>query len=257
MGSASETRTTAPSHALDEGRAAQPLYLQIKETLKNHILDGEYDIGDRLPSENKLRAAFGVSRDTVRQALQALQDDQLIESIHGKGHFVCRAKAVQNLGRLQGLRESVAASGLEVRSKVLGAGECPADARVAEVFGVALGAPIFELRRVRFINRQPASLDVSYFRPEIGQRLLQYDLAGRDVFDILENDLAIPLRAAEITIEIGEASDDLRQALRMKSAEPVLRIERTTLTFDGDPLDFEYIYARGDCYQFRVRVPRF
>jgi len=257
MGTVTEMQATPPTVPPNDSDGVLPLYLRIKETLKAHILDGEYGVGDQLPSESQLRAAFGVSRVTVRQALQALQDEQLIESIQGKGHFVCRAKAVQNLSRLEGLRESVAAAGLEVRSRVIGASECAADARVAAVFGLARGAPIVELRRVRFINRQPASLDVSYFLPDVGRRLMHADLANRDVFDILENDFGIPLRAAEITIEVGRATEEIVRHLEMKPGDPVLRIERLTLTLDGDPLDFEYVYARGDSYQFRVRVPRF
>jgi GntR family transcriptional regulator len=237
-------------------RAVLPLYLQVKETLKAHILDGEYGVGDQLPSESQLRAAFGVSRVTVRQALQALHDEQLVDSIQGKGHFVRRAKAVQNLTRLQGLRESVAGAGLEVCSRVLGARECGAGNGVAEAFGIERGAQVVELRRVRYINRQPASLDISYFLPEVGARLMKEDLANRDVFDILENDFDIPLRAADIVIEVGRADDEVVRHLGMAPGDPVLRIERMTCTLDRTPLDFEYIFARGDSYQFRIRVPR-
>lgn len=252
-----EKRMTSPSIPANDSYGLLPLYLRIKETLKAHILDGEYGVGDQLPSESQLRDAFGVSRVTVRQALQSLQDEQLIESIQGKGHFVCRAKAVQNLSRLEGLRESLAPSGLDVRSKVIGARECGADARVADVFGIAIGRPVVELRRVRFVNRQPASLDISYFPVEVGQRLLHEDLAGRDVFDILENDFGITLRAADITIEVGQVTEDIERYLEVKPGDPILRIERVTCTLDGAPLDFEYIFARGDSYQFRIRVPRF
>ena len=248
-----------PMTAAAESAAAPnalPLYRQVKETLKSHILEGEYGVGDRLPSEAQLRTAFGVSRVTVRQALAALHEEQMIESVQGKGHFVCRAKVVQNLARLEGLREAAAGAGLEVRSKLIGARECPAEGRVAEAFGLADGDTVVELRRLRYINRQPASLDISYFKPEIGDALLKADLANRDVFEILESDFNIALRAADITIEVARADENQAWRLGVAPDDPILRIERLTCTLDNDPLDFEYIFARGDSYQFRIHVPR-
>ncbi len=253
----SKARRTLATDSADPAAGSMALYLRVKGTLKEHILDGEYGVGDQLPSEYRLRAAFGVSRDTIRQALQALQDEQLIESIQGKGHFVRRPKAVQNLARLEGLGEAVSASGLEVRSRVIGARECGADKRVAEALKVAPGGAVVELTRVRCINRRPASLDISYFPLAIGRPLLDADLATRDVFDILERDFGIELRAADITIEVGHATDEVVRHLGIAPGAPVLHIERLTCALDGNPIDFEFIFARGDSYQFRVRALRF
>ncbi|ELN4703487.1 GntR family transcriptional regulator, partial [Escherichia coli] len=84
-----------------------PLYSQLKEILRTRILDGTYPPLSRMPSEAELGKAFEVSRITVRQALGDLQKEGLIFKIHGKGTFVAKPKAFQNVSTLQGLGESM------------------------------------------------------------------------------------------------------------------------------------------------------
>src|SRR5487761_162717 len=88
----------------------QPLYLQIKEVLKQRILDGVYQPHQKLASENELMGAFGVSRITVRQALRDLHNEGLVFSAQGKGTFVSKPKATQSLESLQGFEESMQAA---------------------------------------------------------------------------------------------------------------------------------------------------
>lgn len=109
-----------------------PLYSQLKELLRGRILDGVYPPLSRMPSENELGKAFDVSRITVRQALGDLQKEGLIFKIHGKGTFVARPKAFQNVSTLQGLGESLTQMGYEVINRLHGLRYVPAGAQVAE-----------------------------------------------------------------------------------------------------------------------------
>ena len=80
--------------------SVQPLYVQIKDVIKQRILDGDYDVHERLPSESEMMKVFGVSRITVRQALRDLHTEGLVFSVQGKGTFVSRPKVVQDIQRL-------------------------------------------------------------------------------------------------------------------------------------------------------------
>lgn len=233
-----------------------PRYRVIRNALRRQILQGEYRVNDRLPSENQLMVAFDVSRVTVRQALHQLQRENLIFSRHGKGYFVARPKTVQDLGRLLGLGESMADSGLETSSTVVEIGDCPADRRVASALGLEPGEVVTRLHRIRHINRQPVSDDVSYFPTDIGHVLQRHDLAGTDVFVLLEERMNIPLGIADLKIEVDTADDALAESLDTVAGAPILQIERLTLDDQQRPIDFEYIRGRGDAYQFRIRVPR-
>lgn len=232
-----------------------PLHTQIREALRRQILDGTYPPHSQMPSESQMMGSFGVSRITIRQALGDLQKEGLIFKVMGKGSFVAKPKAFQTLSRLQGFGEAMAPSGHETYSRLLGAREIEADAVVAQRLGLREGAAVYELRRLRFLNREPISVDVSHFPPGIGRRLAQEDLATRDIFAILENDLGHHLTHADLQIEAICAEAGLARLLGIAESAPLLRIERLAWA-GGNPIDFEYLYYRGDAFQYRLRVER-
>lgn len=233
-----------------------PLHTQIRETLRRSILDGTYREHAQLPSESELMAAFDVSRITVRHALAQLEREGLIFKVTGKGTFVSKVKAMQDLSRLQGFGEAMHRLGRETFSQVLGHALLRAQGEVAERLKLARGEPVIELKRLRYLDRAPVSVDISYFPQPIGERLLRADLAARDVFSILENELGIALGAAEVSIEATIAAGDTAKHLAIAAGAPLLRIERLTSAADGRPIDFEHLYYRGDAMRYRLRLER-
>jgi len=234
----------------------QPLYMQLKEVLRGYILDGSYAPHSKLPSENELIRQYKVSRITVRQALRDLQKEGLIFSIQGKGSFVTKPKAVQDLTRLQGFGEAMSRNGLETCSKVVSVKRLAADKHVAVALEINKGDDVFEFKRIRLLNRAPVSLDISYFHPGVGERLQKEDLVSRDIFDILENNYGMPLESAELTIEATIADDEQSTLLKVEPNSPLLRLERLTYSKGHVPVDFEYLYYIGDFYKYRLRVER-
>jgi GntR family transcriptional regulator len=202
-----------------------------------------------------MMAAFGVSRITIRQALGDLQKEGLIFKVMGKGSFVAKPKAFQSLSRLQGFGEAMSTSGYETYSLLLSAREVEAGQVVAQRLELKPGDAVFEIQRLRYLNREPISVDVSYFPPALGQRLVQEDLAARDIFVILENDLGHNLTHADVQIEAISADESLARHLGIAEASPLLRIERLTFA-DERPIDFEFLYYRGDAFQYRLRIDR-
>jgi len=233
-----------------------PLYSQIREALRNQILDGTYKSHERMPSENELVTSFGVSRVTVRQALNDLKSEGLIFKIHGKGTFVAKPKAVQNLMRLEGFGEAMSRRGHETFSRVLGHRIMRAGKTIGPRLGLRERDDVLELRRVRYLDREPISLDVTYVPVAIGERLVREDLPRRDIFVILENDYGIALGNADLQIESMVADADLAPLLNVMQGTPILKIERLTYTAEGRPLDFEYLHYRGDAFQYRMQLER-
>ncbi|QRY77877.1 GntR family transcriptional regulator [Pseudomonas sp. PDNC002] len=233
-----------------------PLYSQLKEVLRTRILDGTYPPLSRMPSEAELGKAFDVSRITVRQALGDLQKEGLIFKIHGKGTFVAKPKAFQNVSTLQGLGESMSQRGYEVINRLRSFKVVPADAQVAARLQVAEGENVVQIKRARLVNRELVSLEITYLPESVGKRLEKADLVSRDIFLILENDCALPLGHADLAIDAILADAELAQALDVEEGSPVMRIERLTHTADGAPLDYEHLYYRGDAFQYRLRIDR-
>lgn len=233
-----------------------PLYEQIKQVLRSRVLDGTYQPHQQMPSESEMMAAFDVSRITVRQALNDLQNEGLIFRIHGKGTFVSKPKAFQDLGRLQGFGEAMRQMGYETFARVISIRSVVPTVQVQERLHLPKRARVTELQRLRFLNREPISLDITYLPAAIGARLAKEDLATRDIFVILENDYGLPLGHADLQIGSTLADENLATQLRVEEGSPVLVIERTTYTSDGTPIDYEHLYYRGDAFQYKVRVDR-
>ena len=233
-----------------------PKYLRIRDWLMDRILSTGLGRGDKLPSENDLMRQFDVSRVTVRQALEALREEGIIESHHGKGWFLRRLCAVQNLSRLQGFGEMLAPMGVEARSEVLEFTEVPAPQAVAQAFGLADGSHVVQIARLRIASGRVMSYDLSYFTLEVGRRLRDHDLTHNDIFVLLERKLNIPLGFADVTIEICPAESRPALHLGIPADAPIFKLTRLTHDRQGFPVDFEYVYGLPETHQFRVRVPR-
>jgi len=236
--------------------ADAPKYIRIRDWLLERILSTGLTRGDRLPSEHELIRQFDVSRVTVRQALEALREDGIIESHHGKGWFLRRLRAVQDLGRLLGFGEMLAPMGVRTRSEVLDAAECEAPQAVAAVFGLDPGARLMRIVRLRIAGGRVMSYDLSYFPVDIGRRLQQQDLARQDIFVLLERVLGIPLGFADVTLEIAPAEAEPAARLHVGEGAPLFKMTRLTHDCRGVPIDFEYVYGLPESHVFKVRVPR-
>jgi len=212
--------------------------------------------GDKLPSEHDLVQQFEASRVTVRQALESLRAEGLIEGRQGKGWFLRRVRAVQNLSRLQSFGEMLAPMGLRVRSMVLDRGECAAPEAVANAFALAVGTNVVRVARLRIAGVRVMSYDLSYFPLDLGRRLLREDLVRQDIFVLFERALGIRLGFADVTIEVVPADDESAERLKIAQATPIFKLTRLTHDSRGVPIDFEYVYGLPEVHQFTVRVPR-
>jgi GntR family transcriptional regulator len=233
-----------------------PLYSQLKELLRSRILDGTYPAHSQMPSESELGTIYQVSRITVRQALSDLHKEGLIFKIHGKGTFVAKPKAFQNVSKLQGLSEAMSQMGYEVLNQLLSFKFVKADVKVANRLQIPEGTKVTEIKRIRLINREPVSLEVTYVPQLIGEQLEKADLITRDIFLILENDCGVALGHADLAIDAVSASGELMEALNLVEGAPIMRIERLTHNAEGVPIDFENLYYRGDAFQYRLRIDR-
>ena len=232
------------------------LYARIRDELRAQIVAGIYPTHARLPSESELMAQYGVSRITVRNALAELEKEGVLFKIAGKGVFVSKPKPFQSLVRLQGFAEAMAQHGHEIFNSVSSIQTLAANAEVAQRLAIGEGEAVTELRRVRYLNREPVSFDVTYVNALLGAQLARADLVARDIFLILENDFGIALGFADLAIDAVLADAAIASALQIAAGAPVLRIARLTHTAAGTPLDFEYLYCRVDNFQFRLRIER-
>ncbi|RLT97353.1 GntR family transcriptional regulator [Ketobacter sp.] len=233
----------------------QPLYLQIKETLKKQILEGKYVPYQKMPSESELMASFGVSRITVRQALRDLHREGLIFTTQGKGTFASKPKAMQEVQHLEGFEEAMNSQGYETSAQLVSIREINPSKDVQDKLNIHSKEGAVEVIRVRYLNREPVSVDTSFFPMQIGRHLFARDL-GRDIFPLLENELNIPLGRAEISLEARPADANIAKLLQMEPGAPIMWVQRLTHDVNNHPVDYEYLAFRGDSYKYHFHVER-
>src|SRR6266478_3907360 len=119
------------------------LYSRFETVLSSDIAGGDLRVGDQLPTEDRLIARFGVSRITVRRAIQNLVSRGLVEIRRGKGTFVAAPKITQNLAELSGFVEDMHALGRKPTARVIGKEVVTADATVASRLGLTRREPVF------------------------------------------------------------------------------------------------------------------
>ena len=258
---ARKSLTLVPSPEADSAHriqlsSPQPLYTQIKEILRARILDGSYQPHQQMPSESEMMAAFGVSRITVRQAINDLQKEGLLFKVHGKGTFVALPNVAQELTHLQGFGEAMHRLGHETFSEVFGLKTVKASAVARAKLQIEDGSPVTEIRRVRYLNREPVSIDYSWVRHDVGSRLTEKNLREKDLFSLLENELRQPLHSADVEIDATSATNDVATRLKVAPGSPILRIERLTYAQGEKPLVFEYLHYRAETFKYKMKVLR-
>lgn len=234
----------------------QPLYARLRDRIRAGILDGKLQPHAKLPSEAEMTAAYGVSRITVRQALGDLQKEGLIVRLQGKGAYVAQPRASQQLDRLEGLAEALAGQGQAVHSKRLSLKTVRVNGALAAQLQVPARTEVVQLTTLRYLERQPLSVNVSHFGPGVGERIARIDLSGRDLIEVLEHDLRLPVERADVEIRAEAMHAREARLLQVEEGVPALKVHRVVLARGGQPLQAETATYRADAFSYRLSLKR-
>jgi GntR family transcriptional regulator len=238
----------------DKRRIRADRAIQVADVLRRQVLRGSLPDG-LLPPEGRLATEFGVSRNTVRESLELLRQEGLIERVSGLGTRVVGSKYLHGIDDLCGLAETLHGVG-RVRNEVRISGPVSAPESVARRLAVTPGTQVVYIERRRFANDLPLSLDLTYVVRDLGERLLEFDLTTNDVFVLLERLAGTPLGDAEMALEAVSADAHSAAILGMPPGAPLMMIERLTHLQDGRPVDLEFIRMRGDRVTMRGTARR-
>jgi GntR family transcriptional regulator len=179
----------------------------------------------------------------------------LVEIRRGKGTFVAAPKIKQELTELSGFVEDMHAVGRKPTARVIGKEIVTADATVASQLALTKGERVVRIRRVRLADGIPLSFDETFLPLEIGKKIITNNLKVEPIFSLLER-YDVPLIEAEYKLEAVTAEAEVAAALKIKQRSPVFRIERTSYSTGGHPVDYERLHYRGDLAQFVTRLAR-
>jgi len=227
-----------------------PLYQQLEATLRAQIEGGKFRTHERLPSERELSKQFGVSRMTVRQALEALAQQGLIYGKVGKGTFISEPKIDQQLVALTGFSEDMQRRGQVASSRVLKAACITATKDIATALQIEPKTRVVNLIRVRLANSTPLALENCFLPLHLCPNILSHDFSRESLYDVLRQQYGWHLVRAQQTVEARLATDEERTLLKLKHPAPILAIERITMVEQGFPIEYVRSAYRGDRYKF-------
>jgi GntR family transcriptional regulator, nutrient-sensing system regulator len=232
---------------------SQPKYRQLREALLESIRG--LPEGAALPTERELCASFGVSRATVRHALQRLENEQRIVRRQGKGTFVARAKIEQRLG-LRSHTEEMRAQGLVPGSKLIDVSRVPAGPEVGAALRLGEEAEVLRIERLRLADGDPIAIEVLYLHAERFDGISAALGESASFYQLLHSDYGIELASAEETIEATIAGEREARLLGCSTSAALLQLSRLSLDTGGRPTEYVRSIYRGDRFRFRRHLER-
>jgi GntR family transcriptional regulator len=233
------TTTSPPRWDADDRR---PKYLRIHNELRDRIGDGRWPPGSPLPAQHDLAGQFRVSVMTLRQALQLLTDEGLIETRHGSGTYVTAGYAY-DLGHLRSFADDLGDQGAEITTKVLAAHTVLPPADVAARLGAA--GEVLRLRRLRLLADRPLIVQTSYLPAELATVLSPESLNQRGLYAIMANRGLAIARANETISPSTLGPHDARDLAR-PTASAALLSHRISFTKAGIPIIDDYALLPAD-----------
>ncbi len=236
-------------------RPEVPLYYQLRTLLREQIISGAYRAGDRLPTEAEVVESYGVSRITVRQAFQSLEDEGMIRREAGRGTFVTGFGLETDTLEMAGSLDDLITIGMATSVKLLDKQEMSATPRDAQIFGCEQGSPIIQCTRLRFFHEKPYSHIVNRLPQSIAERLDEEDFRTGGILAALERQ-GMVLGDAEQRVRATLADPPLADVLDIDIGAPLLLVDRVVYTADGQPVERVHTHYRSDIYCLDVHLTR-
>ena len=233
-----------------------PLYHQLKEILLGDIQSGKLKPDDRLPSEDQVAAAYGVSIITVRRTLTDLATAGYIRRERGRGTFVSRVTVDQGPRELTSFAHEMAKRGLRASSRVLDQKVVECDREIASHLQLEEGEKIFVLRRLRLADDEPMGIQTTHLPLRLAAGLPNEDFSAASLYETLEKKFAVfPSHARETHSAVSIVGEDAA-ILGLSEGSPGLAARRLTYLANGQPLEFVLSVMRGDRYQILLDLTR-
>jgi DNA-binding GntR family transcriptional regulator len=227
--------------------SAIPLHAQVAEGFRSLIRLGVWAPGSQLLAEPELSVAVGVSRGTIRRAVQTLVREGLVTTTHGKGTFVCADVGdLFPTQQLLSIAEAMDQHGVAVETTVLEATLTLPPKAVADTLDLDENSICLGLRRIRSVSGVPVAYLVNFVRTEHCPAIELIDFAERRLFDVIENVYGLRIDGGHRTFAAQAATPEVAGHLGLEVGHPVLYLTQVTFLAGGEPIEYSDVWIRGD-----------
>lgn len=228
-----------------------PLYAQIVEQLHQDIEHGMFNQNGRLPTEEELSSKYGVSRITIRRAVDELVNQGLVEKKQGKGTFVTKPKYSRNIRRLSGFTQMCEQMGVVPGGRMLDNRLIAADEKTAKKLGVAPGSDIIYIHRLRYANNEPVIIERNYFPPKYAE-LLQRRFDNESLFAYLKEHMGVICKESEKLIELCHVTGEEAKMLDVKRGDYMMFVKSTAYDQNREPIYVGVQIINGERFSLNV-----
>ena len=205
-------------------------------------------VGDAIPSERQLGTDLGVSRLTVRAALDELVREGYLVRRRGAGTFVAEPKVAKGID-VSSFSEDMRRRGLVPASRTLDLRSVPAGARLGRMLHVSPAEPVLSIKRLRLADGEPMAIELLNVRASLVPGLTGEDLEQSSFYDLLASRYDVEIVGGTQTVEPTVTNDEESVALGVPLHSPALLFERVTRAGTGDVVEFTTSTYRGDRYR--------
>ena len=224
-------------------------YEVIYQAIERGILKEVYEAGSYLPSENKLRQTYHVSRDTIRKALSLLMANGYIQKIQGKGSLVLKREQLRfPVSGLTSYKELQNSYGYESNTEVVSLKKIEIDQKIARITGFEVGSICWELIRTRAIDQKKVILDKDILLTTIVPEL-DTEIAKDSIYRYFENQLGLNISFAEKEITIDALTGEDRELLDLNQHD-INIVSVKSRVFTSDARQFQYTESRHQVDKF-------
>lgn len=213
-------------------------YEEVRDQIVAFIAAERLGRGERLPTERQLSETLGVSRPTLRQALDLLEKDGLIERRQGSGTYVAEPRVAVDVRVLVSLTRSIVASGMTPGARVITSMIVPATGELATRFAVPPQTTLQHFERVRFADGRVVAFERSWFPASIAPNLSAFDLEHRSIYDVLEREYGVKLFRAEQEFDASVADEKVAALLDCEPGAPLMVVHRLSFDLNGRPVEY-------------------
>ncbi|HEX6544923.1 MAG TPA: GntR family transcriptional regulator [Bryobacteraceae bacterium] len=231
-----------------------PLYHQFRLLLQQQIENGAWRPQQRLPTEDDFAARYRISKVTVREALKQLADEGYLRREQGRGTFVSQSRVEQGPRILTSFSQEMNLRSMQAASRVLRQRVILAGTVLAAKLRVALGAPVFSLKRLRLADGEPMGIQTAFVPMLMAPGIEKEDFSKNSLYTLLASRYGLrPVRAQEEHFAIKLKAEQAK-LLRVEAGAAALAAERLAYKDDGRPLELTTSVMRGDRYKIVLNL---
>ena len=221
-----------------------------QDDIRERVMDlmESLEVGQAIPSERQLTQDLGVSRLTIRAALDELVRDGYLDRRHGSGTYVTEPKISQPL-TLTSFSEDMRRRGMVPGSRTLELATTSAGARMARRLQVSPAERMVRVKRLRLADAQPMALEVLHIPEVLVPGLSRADLEDRSFYDLMKERYGIVIASGTQSIEPTVTNEEESEVLGVPLHTPAFLFERTTVSESGRIVEFVRSIYRGDRYR--------